>query len=602
MPDEVTQSSEQPSPEETTEATQPEAGAGDPPTQAVSEEPAQSESEPPPPAVDPFDNDFADYTSILAEIPGDNPCGDGRAARYEPVYDEIDGEIGKLLSLDPEVFVDWGKVKILAAEFLTKHAIDLLVVCYFCHSMFVKHGYPGLIAGFATVNAMMEKYWDNLFPPVKRVAGRVAAIEWLGARLTADFKTRKPGKSDLKIIHVLADQLEKLEATMHEKFTENSPDLAEVRREINKIVQEQRRAEEEIKAAREKQKQQVEARAKQSESLAQLGGMPAGGTGEAAGGASTSVSFESDAAVKDALNAVQGVYKNIASYFRDKDLKDPRGYYFNRCAMWMTILELPPEKNGKTLLREPGKAQALAKAVEEGNADAVLKNVETALSSSRYWLGGNRLAWKALEKLGPAYEPCQAVVASMLGAVTAQYPALMTMKYATGNALVDDETKMWMDEVLAAGSGGDGASLGGGSGGEPWKAVYSEAKSMAVGGKFAEGLKLFKQGQASAGSKRNNFVWRIFQSRFTLEAGQLELAIGQLEALDHQAQDFGLDEWEPDLSVEVARLLLRCYSNYLKKLKKPLPGLSEKMEHLYRRICRLDINTALKIEDKPWQV
>ena len=67
-----------------------------------------------------------------------------------------------------------------------------------------------------------------------------------------------------------------------------------------------------------------------------------------------------------------------------------------------------------------------------------------------------------------------------------------------------------------------------------------------------------------------------------------ELAKTQLESLDQTLQASGLGEWEPDLALEVLRLLHNCY-----ELLPQNHAIRERKEEIHRRLCHLDLEVVL---------
>jgi type VI secretion system protein VasJ len=135
----------------------------------------------------------------------------------------------------------------------------------------------------------------------------------------------------------------------------------------------------------------------------------------------------------------------------------------------------------------------------------------------------------------------------------------------------------------------------------PWLAAQREAKQLAIKGKNNEALALFQAGYAQSKSQRERFGWSLAQARFCFDAGMLQAALPQLEHLEQQVARFALEEWEPELSLEVARVLLLCYAQTTEKNKKMKEVLAPKAEQLFARLSRLDLNAALKIDMKAFQ-
>ena len=63
---------------------------------------------------------------------------------------------------------------------------------------------------------------------------------------------------------------------------------------------------------------------------------------------------------------------------------------------------------------------------------------------------------------------------------------------------------------------------------------------------------------------------------------------GYSEALDHELQQAGLHQWEPDLALEVLRLLHSCC-----ELLPQNHAVRERKDEVYRRLCHLDLEVVL---------
>lgn len=88
---------------------------------------------------------------------------------------------------------------------------------------------------------------------------------------------------------------------------------------------------------------------------------------------------------------------------------------------------------------------------------------------------------------------------------------------------------------------------------------------------------------------RERFFWQLSQARLCYTAKKYELAKTQLEALDEQLRQSGLDAWEPDLSLQVLHLLHTCC-----ELLPQNHVVRERKDEIYRRLCHLDLEVVLE--------
>lgn len=81
-----------------------------------------------------------------------------------------------------------------------------------------------------------------------------------------------------------------------------------------------------------------------------------------------------------------------------------------------------------------------------------------------------------------------------------------------------------------------------------------------------------------------------------MDSGKLQLALPQLTSLDEEIGRFALEEWEPELSLEVIHQLFLCRQRLAAGLQEKAPDVQNQLQNLYERLCRLDVNAALAVE------
>jgi type VI secretion system protein VasJ len=119
---------------------------------------------------------------------------------------------------------------------------------------------------------------------------------------------------------------------------------------------------------------------------------------------------------------------------------------------------------------------------------------------------------------------------------------------------------------------------------------------MVDAGKLHDAVGLFKNGIARASQRRLRFLWRLHLARLCMDSGKPQLALPQLLALDEDVTRFALEEWEPELSLEVVRQLYLCRQKMAAGLQETRPDVEKQLTELYQRLARLDVNAALAVE------
>jgi type VI secretion system protein VasJ len=135
---------------------------------------------------------------------------------------------------------------------------------------------------------------------------------------------------------------------------------------------------------------------------------------------------------------------------------------------------------------------------------------------------------------------------------------------------------------------------GGSSEGSGWLEAAKEAKGLAAKGEIRQAVSLFKEGCKHAGTGREQFLWRLQEARFWQETGHLEIAVPQIESLDDEADRHQLEQWEPELSFQIAALLLVWYKRMESKDPLPPERVARK-ERMHSRVSRLDAARAMDL-------
>lgn len=504
-------------------------------------------------------------TPVSAEAPA------GASARYEPEFERIGAEVAKLESVNPSE-VDWKAVVADATAILKSKSKDLLVAAYLCRGLFATDGYAGLAAGLGVMRDLAATFWEPLFPP--RPRARAGAAEWIAAKVAPAVAARAPAPGEAGAVTEAAAALDALDRLLAEKLADQAPSLGDLRRALKE-------------------------HAKGAQQAAQPAAAPPRPQGAAtAAAAAAPATVASDVDLQKAVKACQESLRTIAAYQRGKAPEDPAAYLTLRYAAWLGITQPPPDTGGVTQIREPApdRLAALSAMLAGGAHAELVEQAEGSVTRLPFWLDAHRYAVLGLEGLGHA-DAAQAV-RDAVGLFLRRFPTARRLSFAGGMPFADDATQTWIDAEVIAGGAAGGAEAGPGAAeAAPWKEVLKKAKARAAKKKVAEGLALFDEGVRGAVTGRDRFQWELTRARYCLDAGHGQVAAHLLEALDDTVERHGLETWEPDLAVEVAKMLLLCYKG-LPKAKELATDRRDRVERLQSRLCRLDVRAALEMPDK----
>ncbi|WP_027707265.1 type VI secretion system protein TssA [Zooshikella ganghwensis] len=540
-----------------------------------------------------------------AKLPEDAPSGSD--ARYASTYETLEAEFAKLTALTDQGSVTWKKVVAQAEEHLQHQSKDILVACYLCRALYEMHGFEGLFAGFQMLNSFIEQCWDIIFPPKKRIRARASALEWLLEDLHEMVGSYKPVQEDLAKLSKATEAVKALEQQVNDIMGDHAPALGPFRRLLTGFIEDI-----ELSMPAQPVNQQPESNPSQNVDTSKTASPTEQVTTQEEKqitntkpqaqkpeikATSTSVKTDikplegdltDDRECNKALRTCQDYLRQIAAYKREQQLSDAFAYEINRYAAWLNVWQLPRHQQGKTDLRPIPKDKRIAyeNLMANGQYQKLVDEVENSISKAPFWLDGHRLVAEALLQLGfqEAYEAVITQTASFLR----KFPELLELTFFDQMPFADEETKDWVKStVLVSNKQSSSSQLQ--DMGQPWLEAFKEAKALASKKQIQEALCLFRQGLRSA-SPRESMYWKLQQAQFCFDIKKYELACPILEEMDRYLVTHHLDQWEPELCIQVLSLLLRSYKRLPDKKVAP-----ETIESLHARLCCFDVAAALEL-------
>lgn len=578
---------------------------------------------------------------------GPSPPDPEKVRNETQEFIEIDNEIDKLGGLQADQ-VQWHLIVNSSVLILREKSKDWRVASYLCFALFKRDNYHGLVAGFTVLRDLIDKHWEKSYPYPTKLKERLRELAWLNSQLGRVLPDPHSGLLQpmyKKAVTQCYDLLTKINALLADRIGKEAIDGL-LEEELNRKLTKAER--EGLTEAQRKERQQKLNLADEL-FLRQLE-KPFQAYQERLAKPELTASEEKKKPAERTLTfkTLQEDLFNVAVALRRQNIFDPVSYRIARFSAWLFVEEIPNHDKSTKLFKVAGPTINVPRPPKEvGELDELFANgeyvelinqaEETFAKSTApprtpycYWLDAHRLAVQSLEKLKASttnkVEAGQATVAKQiiieeLASFLRRLPGIQDLSFyneVTNEtvAFANDKTKLWIQNAVLA-TDETSTKMTSEIVVQPWLVVAKQARQFAVDNDFEAGLNLLYEGGRKATSRREQFSWWLEQARFYYDTQHHELAISQLEFLETQVQRFGLEEWEPQLSVEVARLLLLCYNktakmvNDQKKLdamtqpqgsietnKLEVPNLSELYRPLYARLCRLDISAALEVVKK----
>lgn len=527
-------------------------------------------------------------------IPGDTPCG--ISVKYEENYQALEAELAKQESLTAAT-VDWHKVEQLSRTILGNESKDLLVACYLAVALQNNKGYAGLASGVALVQGLCEQWWDDLFPPLKRIRGRTAAINWLVEKVGWQLESKPPEGETLALVPDLYQQIHGLDIWLAEKMEDKAPDMSAIvrpLRQLKKSVEAEQAAKATPAPKAESASEPARPTALEVPDTAPPKPVTPAVTASAAAAPKTEINADvgSDSEANKALRQIQDALRKLATYYGENAPAQPRRFRLARYALWLNIDALPPNKEGKTQVPPPSKdlAARVQQALDQQDYAGAIEQVEKQLVKLPYWFEGQRLLVMAMEQMGGSHKAAMQVVITELKGLVERLPGLLELGYSDGTAFVDDATRFWLNQTVLVAEQPQGQ---GGEQGDELTDRQVQATRLAASGKVAEAVNELQDYARHCGSKRQEYRTRMVLAELLLDSGQAAAALPILVRLSDYLELHNLAEWEPDIARRCYQLLHHACSRVVDADHPDYERLQKKQTAAYSELCWYDAGSAI---------
>lgn len=135
---------------------------------------------------------------FLTPLPGDNPAG--VYLRYDPVYAKIqearrkeDPAVVAKMELGRDAKTADYKLAVQTAEdALINQTKDIQIAAWLTEAWTYRERVPGLTAGLQLTKALLEKFWDSIYPKIDEgdLGDRRMPLDWIGSSNDSTFALR----------------------------------------------------------------------------------------------------------------------------------------------------------------------------------------------------------------------------------------------------------------------------------------------------------------------------------------------------------------------------------------------------------------------------
>lgn len=508
-------------------------------------------------------------------IRGDQPTGSD--VRNDPVFEELQGEVGKLSSLSAAGTVDWGKIVKLTSEILAQKSKDILVASYLAVALIYARKIEGVSIGLKIYRDLLEQFWEGLYPAKNRMRARLNAIDWWVEKEEIALEQLGQASISQDQLSLLKEHLEKIDQFFRQNL-EEPPSISAIWGQLESFS-----APPPPTPPSEKPTEATPStpeRAIQKEKELEVS--------------------EVIASAKDAqrvLNYGLQKIREVTTYLWQEDPSNPLAYRWSRIAAWSTADALPPATNGQTRIPPPPPQirNALNDLKNKGDDEGLLKSAETRFPQFIFWIDLNRWIAEALANLGDRYQRAKEVVQQETALLIYRLSGLEDFFFADGTPFADAETKKWLKEIaMRTGSGGDGSvpipePVSRTQDEDVIGKEVKEAQRLIKKGKLLEAIEGLQQKFRNSLSQKEKLLWRLAFTQLLVNNKQTKLVLPHLDQIIKDIDFYRLEEYDPEIALKGLKVA------WLGLHSQPDQTSKEKAAETLDRISKLDLTEAIRM-------
>ncbi len=472
-----------------------------------------------------------DY-SKLGIVPINEQNKAGKDIKYDEDFEKIEFEISKLTSPSASNEVDWALVVKLCEGILKDKSKNLLVSAYFSYALFKTRAIDGLADGIKVLADMIESYWNDLYPPIRRIKGRINAIEWIIDKISKELENIDNFEIDIVKKDDFINDLKRVDDFLNENV-ENAPLFYNLIKLVDmKLVTKTLKPQEEMI----EKVLEVEEKVEQTEQK--------NGDNE-----------------KDFDTLVSSLNMLTGKMIESKDYRSEL-FIINRAFSWLDIDELPSSDKNVTMLPPPDTQEVdiLKKLYEEKSYESLLWAAESRITTYLFWLDLHYYVFESLKNLGFA-QAAQTVKEQTLYFIN-KLPKLQNLSFSNSMPFANKITKQWL-------------SL---------KKKSKDIKEMAESSDIQDiecnlkGIDKLCELISKSSCVEDEVLYNIKICRCLATGSNTTLIVVYVKKLLDKIKEYKIQEWSPKIALDSYLASVEC----LEKI-----GEDELLEQLYNKIALL---------------
>lgn len=488
-----------------------------------------------------------DVSTLLAPISDPYPAGED--ARENENYEAVAAEIEKLTSLSAATPINWALVADQGADILRSQSKDFMLCAWVSAAWIEAHGIDGLSAGLTLHAGLMQRYWDNGFPPLKRLRGRRNALSWWVDRASEwlSNQTLAPLQQDAHAAIVTAAQA--IDDMLAEKDPD-APPLASFVRQLKNLDVVAPIADGDSPAKETAADPAPDQPPPPPPTQAAPATLPTGA--KPAAPVTLPDSFTSIDDIVGALSPLADHLGQLSGALMTLDRFHPLVVEIGRFAARAPLLEPPPAQGGTTALVPPPVAiiDAFQAICHAGNAEGIIEFCESRILAFPFWLDLDQASARGFGMLGERGARMRKAIIKNALAFTERMPGIELLTFADGTPFASEETRQWLETCRAEQSGNAPTDAFG--------AVQQQAQQAGADGRHDDAIKAYQSFIQTTSTGRDQFKARLALTDLFITVRADADPVPFVQPLVEDCTQHALNLWEPELASKAWQIVLKA--------------------------------------------
>lgn len=506
---------------------------------------------------------------ILKALSDTLPCGED--CKYEDSFLLIEQEVDKNNSVNQDGPTDWKIVVKHCEDFLINESKDLKISSWLVYGLWKENSWESLINGLSIYNKLLNKFEKSIYPKSKKAKTNI--FNWLEESLTNEILTNEEKKNSI------INELEFLEL-FKDLNTNINIHLESNNNNFRKIIQfiEDKIKDKNIQSSREKnlikeiEKKEIILEKSNQDINKKIN--------------NEIIEIKNNT---DAIKVLRSFKKSgslLTNYYRKENISNLKALRITRLFTWLDTEGLPNSEGNKTFLHPPSEIELdeLENLYKNKEYDEAFFLAEEILEVSPFWIDGHLYSYNILEKTKNFDEAKE--VKNALVCFIKTNEGILDLNFVDNTPFASNKSKKWLQEELKSNEHTDNTLQVEVENDK--EEILSVVYELANDNKIKDAMNLINQKYLSSTNTEEKFNWRLHHAELAIEFDKKEIALALLEELEKDIEKFYLNEWNPKLAAKVYNLLLSSFSNI------DIP--SDKIDLIYKNLCKTDINSAFEIK------